>query len=556
MADGVSPVVDTNLGPPPPQQGGGVAGASGVVGMMSELAEMRNRQNQNLLFQQQMSARHQLGQDLTVWASQGLSPEEQISRASHQPYAPFVTPEIANFRSSNLAGAQVQQVETAIGELQQRVANTGLQGLTQALAATGGDQAKFDAAFKAATAGQPPSVQRSMAKSYGAIKDSLTANLPDDPDAARAEIASRTRNLGVAFGLPLDKAYGMTGGVAPTLTDVVGPQGQTNKVIASGGGAGPLNATVLGTGPTTAQQEEMKIQGQQRAGLPPTMVDVPGGGKSYVSGVPASSSPLVAGPPPSTSSPPRPAQDGSALFAPDAALPPQLRTNLTGTKAFASPMQAEIAQSAAKRWDDAQPMYDQIAQTNATIGSMLAETHNSAKTGGMLTPGFAGESRTTLAKIVNLANDWVNPGAKPVFDPLAVAGNESMEKQARQTAFQLIGQLGGGERGLGVLQNALDSVPSLSKTPLGNIVVGESIQAMGKWRLVQQEYMRDWAARTGGDLTGAEAQYLKDHPPEKVLGAVLAKHGINPAETGEVKAAPAKVTHRWNPATGSIEEVK
>ena len=556
MADGVSPVVDTNLGPPPAAQANPIASAGGIVGVMSDLAEMRNRQNANILFQQQMSARHQLGQDLTVWASQGLSPEEQIARASHQSYAPFVTPEIANFRSSNLAGAQVQQTQAQTGEIQQRVANTGLERLTQALAATGGDASKFPDAFKSAAAGLPPAAQASMAKSYKAIQTALTANLPADPDAAKAEVASRTRNLGVAFGLPLDKAYAMTGGgIAPTPMDLTGLQGQTNKAIVSGGGAGPTSTTVLATGPTTAEQEALKIQGQQRAGLPPTVLKMPGGGDSIISGQPAQASPLIAVPPPAAAPSPK-AQDGSALFAPDSALPPQFKTNATGTKAYQSLQDESNADAAAKDWQAAQPQYSQIAQTNATIGSMLAELHQAAKTGGMLTPGFAGETRTTLAKIVNMGNEWLHPGEKPIFDPITVAGNESVEKQARQTAFNLIGQLGGGERGLGVLQTALDSVPALSKTPLGNIVVGESIQAMGKWRLEQQEYERNWLARTGGDLTGAEAQYLKDHPPERVLGAVLARHGINPADTGEVKREPAKVTHRWNPATGSIEEVK
>ena len=305
MPDGVNPVVDTNLG------GGNPAGTlGGVVGVMNDLAEMRNRQNQNLLFQQQMSARHQLGQDLTVWASQGLSPEEQIARASHQPYAPYVTPEIANFRSSNLAGAQVQQTQaqtaqtqTQTAELQQRIQGTGLERLGQTLAATGGDPAKFDSAFKVAVAGAPPAVAVSMTKSYGAIKTALTANLPSDPEAAKAALAERTRNLGVAFGLPLDKAYGMTGGVAPTTVDIPGAQGQTTKAIVSGGGAGPTTATLLGTGPTTAQAETMRIQGKQAAGLEPTLQTVKGPSGAEIpsvvsgggNGGPAVASPLLAG---------------------------------------------------------------------------------------------------------------------------------------------------------------------------------------------------------------------------------------------------------------------
>ena len=303
MADGVSPVVDTNLGPPPAAQANPIASAGGIVGVMSDLAEMRNRQNANILFQQQMSARHQLGQDLAVWSSQGLSPQEQIDRASHQIYAPLVVPELGSLRASSLAGIQATQTQAQTEEIQQRIANTGLERLTQALAATGGDASKFPDAFKSASAGLPSAAQASMAKSYKAIQTALTANLPADPDAAKAEVASRTRNLGVAFGLPLDKAYAMTGGVAPTTMELPGAQGQTNKAIVSGGGAGPTSATLLGTGPTTAQQEVMKIKGLQDAGLPPSFqtiktasgaeqpVILSGGG----GGAPGTASPILAG---------------------------------------------------------------------------------------------------------------------------------------------------------------------------------------------------------------------------------------------------------------------
>ena len=276
MPDGVNPVVDTNLGPPAAAAANPLGTAGGAVGLMNELAEMRNRQNQNLLFQQQMTARHQLGQDLTVWASQGLSPEQQIERASHQPYAPFVTPELGNFRASNLAGVQVQETEAKIGQLRQQVANTGLEKLTQVLAATGGDPAKFDAAFKVATAGQPPQVVSALSRAYPAIKTSLTANLPNDPEAAKAEVAARTRNLGVTLGLPLDKAYAMTGGVAPGVQEIPGAEGQTTKAIVSGGGASPTSATILGTSPTKAGATAMEIQGRQQAGLPPTFETITG----------------------------------------------------------------------------------------------------------------------------------------------------------------------------------------------------------------------------------------------------------------------------------------
>jgi len=301
MADGVNPVVDTNLG--------GGLNPSAAIGMMSEIAEMRNRQNANLLFQQQMQARRQLGEDMAVWSAQGLSPEERVNKAASQPYGPFVTPELSNYRAMNLAGVDIQKAQAETAEVHQRMVNAGMGPLAGALAATGGDPTKFDNAFKVATAAYPPELQADLAKAYPAIKQSLIGGTSElSPEAAKAKVIENTRNLGSAFGLPLDKVYAMTGGIAPTAMDVTGPQGQVNKAIVSGGGTEGTNATVIGTGPTLAQAESQKIGGQQAAGLPPTPTKLLGpqgqevpailsGGGSATG--PATASPILMGGPPS-----------------------------------------------------------------------------------------------------------------------------------------------------------------------------------------------------------------------------------------------------------------
>ena len=271
MPDGVNPTVDTNLGP-------ASMGATGTIGLMDDLAEMRNRQNANVLFQQQMSARHQLGEDLAVWGSQGLSPEEQITKASHQPYAPFVTPEIANFRQSNLAGAQVQQAEALINETKQRMYNAGLGPMSQALAATQGDPAKLGSAFKIATAGLPPDLQKSLAPAYSAMLDSITTGLPGDKDAAHAKVQENLRNIGMSFGgLALDKVYAMGQGVAPVLGEALTPTGAVQKGVFSGtsftpttqgGPAAPSGGPALGSplvGPSATQAKYLEARGTDMA---------------------------------------------------------------------------------------------------------------------------------------------------------------------------------------------------------------------------------------------------------------------------------------------------
>ena len=273
MAD-VNPVVDTNLGPAPVVPANPIASGGGVIGVMNDLAEMRNRQNANLLFQQQMSARHQLGEDLSVWAAQGLSPEEQQVRAAHQPYAPFVAPELSSLRQSNMFGAEIGRTQAEAQEVHARAVNAGIGQLTQALAATNGEASRFPDAFAAATSGYDPGLQADIGKAYDHIKTSLTANLPKDPDKARAMVLSRTQALGAAYGLPLDKLYGMAGGVVPGVQEIPTASGADIKAIVGGGGEMPLSVTPLGAGPGTAAQEQMKVQGQQAAGLPPTLKDV------------------------------------------------------------------------------------------------------------------------------------------------------------------------------------------------------------------------------------------------------------------------------------------
>ena len=380
MADGVSPTVDTNLGQTP-------MGATGAVGLMSDLAEMRNRQNANLLFQSQMSARHQLGEDLAVWSSQGLSPEEQIARASHQPYAPFVTPEIGNFRQSNLAGVEVQKNQAEISEIHQRMSNLGMGPITQALAATGGDPTKFDGAFNVATSGYPPELQKSLRPAFDAMKTAITGGtegLP--PDAAKAKVIENTRNLGTAFGLPLDKAYAMTGGVAPAMTELPTPSGAPIKAIVGGGGEGALGVTPLGSGPGIAEQEALRIKGAQAAGLVPSLqtVKTPGGAEQPVvvsgggGGGAAVASPLLGASP-----------QGGPQGGPQA---PIVGPNLTQSK-YLSDRGTDMA-AYQQNLDDRVKMGQQIMQTITPAWEAMQDLKKSGQT-----PGGLASARMALAQV-------------------------------------------------------------------------------------------------------------------------------------------------------------
>jgi hypothetical protein len=234
MADGVSPVVDTNLGPAP-------LGAAGAVGLMSDLAEMRNRQNANLLFQQQMSARKQMGEDAAVYGAQGLNDDQILDRISKAPYAPFVAPEIGMFRQAGQArvGMEAQKLD---------MWHSSVSNMISSFAATGGDRSQWAGTYKAMMAGVPPEIQGQTKDAVDGLITSLTAGLPgkggDWSPENQGTFNTRLRNLGVAFGMPLDKAYAISGGgIPPTYQTPKGPGGQEMPSVISGGGSTPAVAS-------------------------------------------------------------------------------------------------------------------------------------------------------------------------------------------------------------------------------------------------------------------------------------------------------------------------
>ena len=87
---------------------------------------------------------------------------------------------------------------------------------------------------------------------------------------------------------------------------------------------------------------------------------------------------------------------------------------------------------------------------------------------------------------------------------------------------------GGSHQAYGTLQNSLAATPGIENTPLGGLLISDLLEAGVKWKGGQQEFKQDFLSRTGGarDLTGADNQYLKQHPPVAEVQKVLSKYGL------------------------------
>jgi len=230
MPDGMNTTVDTNLGPTSLLSGN-------AIGLMSDLAEMRNRQNANTLFLQQMSARHQMGDDAAVLSAQGLNDDQILDKISKSPYAPFVAPEIGMFRQAGQArvGMEVQKLA---------MWHDSVSNMIQSFAATGGDRSQWAGTYKGMMAGVPPEIQGQTKDAVEGLITSLTAGMPQNgaewTPQNQDQFNTRLRNLGVAFGMPLDKAYAIQGGVAPVVGEAPTRSGATQKGVFSGTSFTPM----------------------------------------------------------------------------------------------------------------------------------------------------------------------------------------------------------------------------------------------------------------------------------------------------------------------------
>lgn len=276
----------------------------GIMDTVGKFAGIQAQLNQNQLFRQTFAARQKAGEILST----APDLESAITQLQQDPLTgPFAGETINSLRQSQLALTQVQ------GE-QQKQSQDAFQAFLKSLPGTAADPSQFSHNVDAQMSLMSPTARARVAPAIQAITRGLTDGLPSDPTGAKALFNQRLSGLMIGGGVtpealrgvygtpgqvdtgagiqptmtaPPQAGGGMTSvgpaipktGIAPTLTDLPGPGGQTTKAIVGGagegsnplslggpaGGSGGLSITPLASSPTKSQGEYMTHRGADAA---------------------------------------------------------------------------------------------------------------------------------------------------------------------------------------------------------------------------------------------------------------------------------------------------
>src|SRR5271170_5936086 len=104
----VNPIVDTNLGPPPPQQGqGGLLGGMNPLQAVGSIVGIQNAMNQNRMFQQQFQAKQAIGEIIAT----APDLETGLQRAAQSPYGAWAPDIINSYRQATLTQQQLANAQ-------------------------------------------------------------------------------------------------------------------------------------------------------------------------------------------------------------------------------------------------------------------------------------------------------------------------------------------------------------------------------------------------------------------------------------------------------------
>lgn len=462
------PVVpDISLGVVHPDMGGSnpLATVGSAVDIANKIQQNQLLRNQALIFQQELAAKQKAGQ---IIAS---SPDDATAQTRLQadPQVMAFHPEITGTIRAN---------QTALLENQHRLqdmSSTALEGVYKGLAPALDDPSQFENSWSKGIATIPKSVRDYLrSNSSGAdplktLHDTLGPLAKSDPDGFRKQIAA-----GMLTALPPDRVFAAGGAVAPALTQTAG-----GGLRASGG---------FGSGVSMPQNSpQTSIPGA----LPPSRL----------------------------------AADGTQLPAPDSALPHTPVDNAGFP--LRDPAHQKSVEDQLDRFNKDQPNYDMSAQASARLDEVGENIQTLAKGGGLLTPGAGGSVRAGLANAVNTVSSIFSPGSPPPIDVSKVAASQAAMKDTINLGFQLAHQMfGGGREPLGIVNNALAAVPGIDNTPLGAMLVKDTLKAGTDWMADQRLFKQDWAARAHNDLTGADTKFATSHKPIQYLQPVLDKYGL------------------------------
>lgn len=446
--------------------------------MVRSLADLQGTLNQNRLFQQQWEARQKAGGIIASapdWqsAAKGLQADPQV--------AGFL-PEITTSALNNAA------INQSIAGQRQGQAQSALEGVYHGLAIAAAKPELFDQAYKTAVGAIPPDIAsylKSNGDPVGSIAKVLGPMAKSDPEGFQRTLAAAQ-----LMTVSPSQVFATTGRVPPTLT----PQG-------TGGGLGVRG----GYGESTTLGGGSPAQGGGAGAAP-------AGGSPGISSSPSSSflgTPLA--PSPSDFVPSRRDAGGLPIREPQE--------------------QGQIDDAGASFLKDRHTIYPAAANNVAALDSAKDELQTLAKsTGGKinwLESGPAGNFRLGIAKVINLFHSFASPGEESPIDSAKVAAGEALQKTTHNLAFSLENSMMGQHGGLGTLSNAYEAIPGIENSPLGGMLVADSLKATNQWLLDQAAFKQKWANLNHGDLRNADETFAEKFPPSQYIGKVMDQYGLD-----------------------------
>lgn len=286
--------------------------------------------------------------------------------------------------------------------------------------------------------------------------------------------------------------------------------------------AAPAAAPTAPASPAPPAQPQMTPQDADRAVASlgnPAPASAPAA-PSPVASAPASPTPTT--PTPATPTPPAPAAPRASAPTPDtpSRVHPPARIPLDPMQ-FSQSGQGIAAEQTKKALDASKQAYDASQTTKVMLGQMQHDLATLPKN-GFLTAGPGFQARADIAGKVNQALRGIGVGDAGLINPEAVASAEELKKLTNRMGFDLAKSMGGREPGF-IVQQAVGSVPGGDNSPMGAQRLIAGIQAMAQRQEDYHLFLEEWASKSGGSTTGADAYFNKVSPPSKyVAQAVVA----------------------------------
>ena len=490
--------------------GSGLEMLGSMAGTMEKWAGIQNALNQNRLFQQTQAARARAGEIIS--ASPDL--DSAIHGLTQDPLvAPYAAETINTLRQSQLAFIQGQ------GALQEQ-ADKGLQAVMKSMPEVMADPSRWNEIVGARLATLNPAIRNRVKVAVDSLQDSLTHDLPDDPQQRQVVFSQRLAGKVLGAGFTPEAIQGIVGTPTTVKTGAFQEFGITLPPQL-GGGFAPQGALQEQLAPQIASGPGGVPIQAGGASLPPSVVPVPRG-QSALGTSPAQSSDKAQSA--ITGSSDELSGTGKPLLFGEMASP-KAGVGLAGLPIL-SPAQLKQAEKLQDEFSsDGLKEYQNAVNSMASLTYMNNALDEMAKGGGFLIPGSGANFRTEIAKGINTMAQVA--GMKPLFDPSKIASIEEFNKETKRMGLMVINQMLGGQREAAqIILGITSSVPGVENTYLGGKLVAKGLEAAAHRAIDMRNFQNEWQARNQGNLSGSAEAFNKRFPADEYAKSVLAEMGL------------------------------